>query len=79
MGDVYQVFSKYLLNKVTEYLTVILFTYWQHCRACGILGPQPGIQPRLSAVKVFSPNHWTTREFPAKYYFTFLKLIFIGA
>ena len=30
---------------------------------CGILVPQPGIEPAHSAVKVQSPNHWTSREF----------------
>ena len=34
-----------------------------HCTAWGILVPQSGIQPGL-AVKMLSPNHWTTREFP---------------
>ena len=32
--------------------------------ACGILVPQPGIEPTPSAVKVQSPNHWTAKEFP---------------
>ena len=32
--------------------------------AYGILVPQPGIKPRVLAVIVPSPNHWTTREFP---------------
>ena len=31
--------------------------------ACGVLAPQPGIDPGPPAVKVPSPNHWTTREF----------------
>ena len=30
--------------------------------ACGILVPGPGIEFRAKAVKVLSPNHWTTRE-----------------
>ena len=33
--------------------------------ACGILVPRPGIESGCSAVKVWSPNHRTTREFPA--------------
>ena len=33
--------------------------------ACGILVPQPGVEPRPWALKVRSPSHWTTREFPA--------------
>ena len=37
---------------------------WLHCAACGILVPWPGIEPWPSAVKVWSPNPWTTREFP---------------
>ena len=32
--------------------------------ACGILVPSPGIEPRPSAVKAQSPNHWTARELP---------------
>ena len=32
--------------------------------ACGILVPQPGIEPRASAVEVWGPNHGTAREFP---------------
>ena len=33
------------------------------CRvACGILVPQPGIEPVPPAVKAWSLNHWTTRE-----------------
>ena len=34
------------------------------CMAYEILVPRPGIEPRLLAVRVLSPNHWTTREFP---------------
>ena len=30
--------------------------------ACGFLGPQPGITSIPHAVKVWSPNCWTTRE-----------------
>ena len=32
--------------------------------ACGILVPWSGIEPGPSAVKVWSPNHWTAKEFP---------------
>ena len=32
------------------------------CVACGILVPQPEIEPQASAVKVQSPHHWATRE-----------------
>ena len=44
------------------YLFVCLFML---CRvACGILVPRPGIEPRATAVKARSPNHWTAREVP---------------
>ena len=42
----------------------ILFFFCLHHTACGILVPQQGIEPRPSALKAWSPNHWTTREFP---------------
>ena len=32
--------------------------------ACGVLVPQPGIEPGPPVVEARSPNHWTTREFP---------------
>ena len=31
----------------------------------GILVPQPGIEPRPSAMKAQSPNHWTTGDLPS--------------
>ena len=31
---------------------------------CGILVPQPGIEPLLPAVEAQSFNHWTAREVP---------------
>ena len=40
------------------------FFFWPRPAACGILVPQPGIEPRPSAVKARSPNRWTAREFP---------------
>jgi len=32
--------------------------------ACRILVPQPGIEPLLPALEVWSLNHWTAREVP---------------
>ena len=40
-----------------------IFFFWPHLVACGILVPPPGIEPAPSAVKAWSPNHWTAREF----------------
>ena len=34
------------------------------CTACGILVPQPGMEPMPPAVEARSPNHWTAREAP---------------
>jgi len=38
--------------------------FWLNYGACGILVPQPGIEPRPSIVRVPTPNHWNAREFP---------------
>ena len=53
--------SYYLLN---IYITMpfLLFFFWPYCEACGILVPWPGIEPGPPAMKVLTPNHWTTRE-----------------
>ena len=45
------------------YLLFFFLILWLCHVACGILVPWPGIEPRPSAVKAQSPNHWTTREF----------------
>ena len=58
-----------IINKcgsaVTEYIFIdswIFFLPWH--TACRILVPWPGVEPSPLAVKVQSPNHWTTRELP---------------
>ena len=38
-------------------------SFLPHYMACGILVPQPGIEPRPMAVKAWNPNHWTAMEF----------------
>ena len=47
-------------------LRMFAFFFWLHCvsMACQILVLWPGIEPVSSAVKAWSPNHWTTKEFP---------------
>ena len=45
--------------------------------ACGILVPQPGIEPAPSAVKARSPNHWT-QGIPHSGYFKKLTVM-VGA
>ena len=45
------------------YLSLFFF-FWQCCTACGILVPQPGIEPVTLELEVWNLNHWTTREVP---------------
>ena len=40
------------------------FFLWLHSTVYGILVPQPKIEPGPLAVKVWSPKHWTVKEFP---------------
>ena len=40
------------------------FLLWPHPTACGILVPQPGIEPAHPELEVWSLNHWTAREVP---------------
>ena len=40
------------------------FLFWPRCKACGILVPQPGIEPVPPAMEAPRPNHWTAREVP---------------
>ena len=40
------------------------FFFLLHCASCGILVPQPGIEPVPLALEEQSLNHWTTREVP---------------
>ena len=42
---------------------------WPHCAACGILVPQPGIEPVPPAVEAQSLNHWTAREVQVNIFF----------
>ena len=54
------------MSKELNFLFCFIFIYF-----CGILVPQPGIEPALPAVKVQSLSHWTTREAPQVYFFFF--------
>ena len=50
-----------------------LFFFWPYHAACGILVPQPGIEPRPSSVRPQSLNHWTARKFPQEQFFSPMK------
>ena len=45
-------------------LYVCVCVFRLHCVACRILVPLPGIEPRPIAVKAWSLNHQTSRDFP---------------
>ena len=46
-------------------MTKILKLFFWPCHAvCGILVPQPGIEPMPRVVEACSLNHWTAKEFP---------------
>ena len=56
------------LSFVSICLLFFFFFFWRHHIACGILVPQPGIEPAPPALEAQSLNHWTTREVPPSAY-----------
>lgn len=58
-------FSSIFLKDISSIIYLFLIFLAMHCQTCGILLPWSRIQPRPSAVKLRSPNHWTTRKFPS--------------
>ena len=62
-----QMQSRYMYSSTScfsfFFFFIFIFSFWPCLMACGILVPRPGIEPGPLAVKVWSPNHWTTREF----------------
>ena len=60
------IFLRWIMDEVTGCLVFanfFFFFFWLCCSACGILVPQPGVEPGPLAVKARSPNYWTAREF----------------
>ena len=49
-------------------MVLLIFIFWLRREACGILVPQPGMEPVPPALGAQSPNLWTTREVPTSYY-----------
>ena len=47
---------------------IFFFFFGLHCVAYGISVPQPGIEPTPLAVELWSPNHWTAREFSGTFF-----------
>ena len=54
----------FILLKGEAHISGLLSVRLHHV-ACGILVPQPGIEPVPLAMKAWSSNHWTAREFPS--------------
>lgn len=48
------------------FFSVSLSLSYSGVSACGILVPQPGIEPGPPAVEVRKPNHWTARGVPRR-------------
>ena len=61
-------------QRLSEWNFYFLFIFWPCHASCGILVPQPGIEPGPSAMKVQSPNRWTARELPG--YFLKVTLLY---
>ena len=65
-GDRHAIFTKWDVDT-----QLFVFNFWPHSVACGILVPQPGIEPAPSALGAQSLNHWTGREGPQGCLFLF--------
>ena len=53
------------------------FFFLPRCMACGTLVPRPGIEPAPLAVKAWSPNHWTAREFTSDSFYIRCQTLWI--
>ena len=53
------------------------FFFWLHCAGCGILVPQPGIEPPPPALEAQSLNHWAAKEVPHLNFFFFFKVFYL--
>ena len=61
-----QTVSCLLSLHLKSFYKLFLFDYifWPCYVACGILVPQPGLEPGAPPMEVQSLKHWTTREIP---------------
>ena len=56
------------LRSTLSVISILLSSFsWPQGTTCGILVPRAGIEPRPSAVKVQTPNHWTSSEAPSSF------------
>ena len=59
---IFKVFIKFLLLLVPHCFSFTFQVF--DCEACGVLAPQPGIEPAPLSLRGRSLSHWTTREVP---------------
>lgn len=45
-------------NICMDYSLFIIYLFWPHCEACGILIPCSGLEPESPAVDAQSLDHW---------------------
>ena len=65
-GKKHSLKSEYKVFYLCVTLKANFIFFWPCCLACEIFIPRPRIEPMFPAEKVWSPNHWTAREFPGK-------------
>lgn len=65
-GSKYMEYEKYESIIWRHRLSVFFLSssLWTQHEACGIIDPWPESKSRTLAVKVWTPNHWTTKDFP---------------
>ena len=71
------IWKREVLTRVSLSLSFSLFFFFFGHAACGILVPQPGIEPAPPAVEAWSSNYWTAREVPGVFLVRTSKPIFI--
>ena len=50
-------------QRMRDAFWLLFFFFSSLHETCGVLVPRSGTEPRPLAMKVLSPNHWTTRKF----------------
>ena len=53
-----------LFNLKKFFVFFFFLIFWPLCTVCGILVPEPGIQPAAPTVGALKLNYWTAKEFP---------------
>ena len=51
--------SASIFNICMDYSLFIIYLFWPHFEACGILTPKSQLEPEPPAVNVQSLDHWT--------------------